>query len=117
MLVPGWRKRSLDYLRGLRRVAVAVNGDDCEWVWQAKDLALDKPVGCYDCKTFIQLSQSPQATAIIGGSPVTLICRELCAHQHSMSHLYIRTLVSYGDVDAIKCRWVKPKVATMNHRI
>jgi hypothetical protein len=48
MFVPRRRKRSLDDLSGLARVAVAVNSDDGEWVWEPEDLSFDEPVGCYN---------------------------------------------------------------------
>lgn len=49
MFIPRRRKRSLDDLGGLARVAVSVNSDDGEWVWQPEDLSFDEPVGCYNC--------------------------------------------------------------------
>jgi hypothetical protein len=49
MFVPRRRERSFDDLSGLARVAIAVNSDDGEWVWESKDLSFDEPVGCYNC--------------------------------------------------------------------
>jgi hypothetical protein len=49
LFVPRRRERSFDDLSGLARVAVGVDSDERECVWEPRDISFDKPVGCYNC--------------------------------------------------------------------
>jgi hypothetical protein len=51
--VPIWRERSFDDLSALARAAVAVNSDECECVWEPRDVSSDKPHGRHNCLRII----------------------------------------------------------------